>query len=128
VAGELATGTRFAHASIMRCVLPACRRRSCRRARSRSSPCGTAPGDFRHFLRRDLAFVRAADDARNVAAHLDVRAARGIATGAKRSSDSAIEQLMFFFENASDAAPKIATSVAPAARALRTLQVRRQHR
>ena len=28
---------------------------------------------------------------------------------AKRSSDSAIEQLMFFLENASDAAPKIAT-------------------
>ena len=37
--------------------------------------------------------------------------------GRKRSSDSAIEQLMFFFENASEAAPKTATSVAPAARA-----------
>src|SRR6185295_11448497 len=39
------------------------------------------------------------------------------ATGRKRSSDSAIEQLMFLREKASEAAPKIATSVAPAARA-----------
>jgi len=39
------------------------------------------------------------------------------ATGRKRSSDSAIEQLMFLRENASEAAPKTATSVAPAARA-----------
>ena len=50
-------------------------------------------------------------------------------TGRKRSSDSAIEQLMFFFENASDAAPKTATSVgARGARGLEALQVRRQHR
>ena len=39
------------------------------------------------------------------------------ATGRKRSRDSAIEQLMFFFEKDSEAAPKMATSVAPAARA-----------
>src|SRR5258706_9196431 len=38
-------------------------------------------------------------------------------TGWNRSSDSAIEQLMFFFEKASEAAPNTATSVAPAARA-----------
>jgi hypothetical protein len=37
--------------------------------------------------------------------------------GRKRSSESAIEQLMFFFEKASEAAPNTATSVAPAARA-----------
>jgi hypothetical protein len=36
-------------------------------------------------------------------------------TGRKRSRDSAIEQLMFFLENDSDAAPNTATSVAPAA-------------
>ena len=37
--------------------------------------------------------------------------------GLNLSSDSAIEQLMFFCENASEAAAKTATSVAPAARA-----------
>src|SRR5437879_5823258 len=39
------------------------------------------------------------------------------ATSRKRSIDSAIEQLMFFCENASDAEPKITTSSAPAASA-----------
>ncbi len=39
------------------------------------------------------------------------------ATGAKRSIDSAIEQLMFFREKASLAAPKTTTSSAPAASA-----------
>ena len=43
------------------------------------------------------------------------RAAR--ATGAKRSIDSAIEQLMFFCENASLAAPNTTTSSAFAASA-----------
>jgi hypothetical protein len=38
-------------------------------------------------------------------------------TGMKRSILSAIEQLMFFLLNASEAAPKIATSVAPTASA-----------
>jgi hypothetical protein len=39
------------------------------------------------------------------------------ATGAKRASDWAIEQLMLFSEKVSEAAPKIAISSAPAARA-----------
>lgn len=39
------------------------------------------------------------------------------ATGSKRAMDSAIEQLMFFCENASLAAPKITISSARAARA-----------
>jgi hypothetical protein len=37
--------------------------------------------------------------------------------GRKRSSDSAIEQLMFFCEKDSEAAPNTATSLAPAASA-----------
>jgi hypothetical protein len=37
--------------------------------------------------------------------------------GRKRSSDSAIEQLMFFCEKDSEAAPNTATSFAPAASA-----------
>src|SRR3954471_9961366 len=40
-----------------------------------------------------------------------------MAGGRKRSKDSAIEQLIFFCENDSEAAAKTATSVAPAARA-----------
>jgi hypothetical protein len=41
----------------------------------------------------------------------------GLGHFGKRSMDSAMEQLMFFCENASEAAPKITTSSTPASSA-----------
>ena len=81
-------------------------------------------------LGRDLALVGAAEHAGDVAAHARRRAARAASTtGAKRSRLSAIEQLMFFCEKISEAAPNTATSSAPAASAAsKPLQVRHQHR
>jgi uncharacterized membrane protein (UPF0136 family) len=68
-------------------------------------------------MHRHLALIRAAERARDAAAQPHASFLAAAATGSKRAIDSAIEQLMFFCEKASLAAPKITTSSAPAAAA-----------
>src|SRR4051812_1662453 len=75
------------------------------------------PGHLRDLCRRNFALVGAPEDAGNIASDFHIIFRGCFRDGTKRSSDSAIEQLMFLRQNASEAAPKIATSVAPAARA-----------
>jgi hypothetical protein len=70
-----------------------------------------------HVGHRHLALVGAAEHGGDVAAHLTPSAFARSSTGVKRSIDSSIEALMFFWLNASLAAENTATSVAPTARA-----------
>jgi DNA-binding LytR/AlgR family response regulator len=70
-----------------------------------------------HRVQRHLALVGAAEGAADAAAQAQAVSLAAFATASKRAIDSAIEQLMFFCEKASEAEPKITTSSAFAASA-----------
>ena len=74
------------------------------------------PHDALDLVGADLALVRAAERARDRAAHLDAVRVRRRDDRAKRSTLSAIEQLMFFWLKASVAAAKTTISSGHSAR------------